>query len=72
MSQAEIEALNSILTLIEMVQEQNFTSMTEFFDDLYSLYSKNAELPDTIETSYAGKPVFGHKYFSNKNGLIKI
>jgi hypothetical protein len=57
MRSTEAEALNAVLHLTEHVQEQSFTSMASFFDDLFSAYSKNfgAEAaPDSIESTYTG------------------
>jgi hypothetical protein len=53
----EAQALDAVLNLTEMVQEQSFTSMATFFDDLFTAYSKNftAEtVPDSIESTYTG------------------
>ena len=57
MAENEIQALNSLLGLIEMAQERSFTSMTTFFDDLFSVYSSqfNKEIkPTNVEASYTG------------------
>ncbi len=54
----EENAINALINVNEMIQERNFTSMSNFFDDLYSLVNaklKNKDIqPDNVESSYVG------------------
>jgi hypothetical protein len=57
MASTEAEALDAVLNLIEMVQEQSFTSMATFFDDLFAAYASNFKKetePESVEASYTG------------------
>ncbi len=54
----EVNAINALVVVNEMIQERNYTSMSNFFDDLFSLInakiSQNLVQPDYVESSYVG------------------
>lgn len=54
----ETNAINALVVVNEMIQEQNYTSISRFFDDLFSLINSkiaNKTLqPEVVEASYVG------------------
>ena len=54
----EINAINALVLVNESIQEQNYTTMANFFDDLFTLIKNkitdDAKYPDTVESSYVG------------------
>ena len=54
----EISAINALVVVNEMIQERNYTSLSKFFDDLFSLINLkiagNVIQPERIESSYVG------------------
>jgi hypothetical protein len=68
----EQEALNSLVNLTEYVQEQNYSKMTKFFNDLMAAYSVKLNskennntvqlVPELIEPAYTGVHISTEKY----------
>jgi hypothetical protein len=67
----EQEALNSLVSLTEYVQERNYSKMAKFFNDLMAAYAVKLNskgnntvqlVPDQVEPAYTGVHINTEKY----------
>ena len=65
-------ALNAIVGVSEMLQEQNYASLAQFFEHLFAAFAQHfqkAILPETVESSYSGVHL-GAQY--EENDFVKM
>ena len=65
-------AYDALVGVSEMIQEQNYASLAQFFDHLFSAFSKqlsSSVIPESVESSYSGIHL-GENY--EENDFVKM